>query len=129
MVATHKLFGCTDKVPAAVLESVKNAINKETTTVQELFYHVFSFKNIDGVLDDATKTRIAKNLQTILKKDDSLSSLGHGFYIASELGSHGAFAFNRVEDAIVQADEVDGKMLQFEGGLSITALLVNGIFK
>jgi oligosaccharyltransferase complex subunit delta (ribophorin II) len=112
-----------------VLESVTTAANKETTTVQELFYNFFSFKNVDGTLDDAKKAKIAKNLQTILKKDDSLSSLGHAFYIASELGTHGAFAFNRVEDAIVQADEVDGKMLQFEGGLSITALLINGIFK
>jgi ribosomal protein S6E (S10) len=33
--------------------------------------------------------------------------------------------FERIEDAIVQADEVDGKFLQFEGGLSITGM--NGL--
>lgn len=47
-------------------------------------------------------------------------SLGYLFHVASQLGSAGGFAFDRIEDAIVQADEVDGRMLQFEGGLSIT---------
>lgn len=36
---------------------------------------------------------------------------------------------NWIEGAFAQADEVDGKLLQFEGGLSITALVVNGAFK
>jgi len=36
------------------------------------------------------------------------------------LGAQGKFAFDRIEDAIVQADEVDAKKLQFEGGISIT---------
>lgn len=80
-------------------------------------------------MDDAQKTKISKNLQTILKKDDSLSSLGHGFYVASELGSSAAFVVDRIEDAIVQADEVDGKMLQFEGGLSITGLVISGALR
>lgn len=43
------------------------------------------------------------------------------FHIASKLGAAGSFAFERIEDAIVQADEVDGKFLQFEGGLSVTS--------
>lgn len=79
--------------------------------------------------DAANLEKISKNLQNILKKDDSLISLGYAFYIAAELGAPAAFVAERVEDAIVQADEVDGKMLQFEGGLSITALIVNGAFK
>jgi oligosaccharyltransferase complex subunit delta (ribophorin II) len=48
------------------------------------------------------------------------SSLGYLFHLASLLGAQGKFAFDRIEDAIVQADEVDGKVLQFEGGISIT---------
>lgn len=36
---------------------------------------------------------------------------------------------DRVEDIIVQADEVDGKMLQWEGGLTTTGLLLTGILK
>lgn len=48
-------------------------------------------------------------------------SLGYAFHIASDLGSVGTFAFDRIEDAIIQADEVNGQFLQFEGGLSITS--------
>lgn len=48
-------------------------------------------------------------------------SLGYTFHIAAELGSAGSFVAKRIEDVIVQADEVDGKYLQFEGGLSVTS--------
>lgn len=49
-------------------------------------------------------------------------SLGYSFHIAAQLGTDGTFAFDRIEDAIVQADEVDSRFLQFEGGLSITGI-------
>lgn len=52
--------------------------------------------------------------------DVLFSSLGYLFHLASLLGAQGKFAFDRIEDAIVQADEIDGKILQFEGGISIT---------
>ena len=48
-------------------------------------------------------------------------SLGYSFHIAADLGPAGAFAYERIEDAIVQADETDGRFLQFEGGLSVTS--------
>lgn len=95
-----------------------------------MFYNFFAQKSLDpSFLKESVKEKLAKNLQSILKKDDSLQSLGYGFYMASELGPSAAFAVDRIEDAIAQADEVDGKMLQFEGGLSITSLVVNGAFK
>lgn len=48
------------------------------------------------------------------------SSLGYAFHVAAALGSEGRTIFDRIQDAIAQADEVDGRYLQFEGGLSIT---------
>lgn len=36
--------------------------------------------------------------------------------------------FYAVNDAVVQADEVDGRYLQFEGGLSVTSNIVSGIY-
>jgi hypothetical protein len=60
----------------------------------------------------------------------SLQSFGYGFSVASELGSAGVFAVDRIEDAFTQDDEVDGiLMLQFEEGLGITLLVINGVFK
>jgi len=48
--------------------------------------------------------------------------LGYVFHIAADIETPAAFAFDRIEDAMVQADEVDGQYLQFEGGLSITSI-------
>jgi len=48
--------------------------------------------------------------------------LGYVFHIAADIGTPAAFVFDRIEDAVIQADEVDGQYLQFEGGLSITSI-------
>lgn len=55
-------------------------------------------------------------------------SLGLVFHICAEVGC-GAWAFERIEDAVIQADEVDGKLLHWEGGLPVTALVLTGIIK
>lgn len=49
--------------------------------------------------------------------------------IGADLGTHAAPLAKWIEGTIAQADEVDGKLLQFEGGLSITALIINGVLK
>jgi len=69
---------------------------------------------------------VAKALTKALKKDDSLLSLGLAFHTASLLEGDLSKFFERIEDAVVQADEVDGKMLQFEGGLSVTSVVLTG---
>lgn len=61
-----------------------------------------------------------------LKVTDIFSSsfsLGYAFHVAAALGPEGRTIFDRIQDAIAQADEVDGRFLQFEGGLSITGKL------
>lgn len=78
-------------------------------------------------LDSAT---IYKALNAGIKKDDSITNLGYAFQIASVVdGADAKGIFDRIEDAIVQADEVDEKMLQFEGGLSVTNLIVSGAYR
>lgn len=112
------------------MTQLKSSFDKDFGSSQELFFNFFAQKSLDpSFLQENVKTKLAKNLQALLKKDDSLLSLGFGFILASEFGPSGAFAIDRIEDAIAQADEVDGKLLQFEGGLSITSLVINGAFK
>lgn len=129
LVGASKLLSCSSPVPAAVLSAIKASLSKDTKTAHELYYNYFANKYAGNAVDDATKTRIATNLQNILKADDSLSNLGHTFSIAAELGTKATGLSKWVEGTIAQADEINGKQLQFEGGLSITALIVNGVLK
>lgn len=113
-----------------IVTALKSSFDKDFSSTQELFFNFFTQKSLDpSFIQDAVKTKVAKNLQALLKKDDSLQSLGYGFYVASELGPSGAFTIDRIEDAIAQADEIDGKILQFEGGLSVTSLVITGAYK
>ncbi|XP_067009098.1 dolichyl-diphosphooligosaccharide--protein glycosyltransferase subunit 2 [Anabrus simplex] len=119
---------CAGNLPAAsIAKTLTSVVEKDTSTVPELFYAVQALTNVGQKKVDAGK--LIKILQAALKKDDSLLNLGYSFHIAAQLGTDGTFAFDRIEDAIVQADEVDSRFLQFEGGLSITALLVSGAYK
>lgn len=121
---------CSEKISSAVIQNLKSSFDSDFTTSQHMFYNYFAQKYLDpSVLTDARKKKLATNLQSILKKDDSLASMGYGFNIASELGELGTFIHEKVEDVLAQADEVDGKMLQFDGGLSVTSLIINGILK
>ena len=79
--------------------------------------------SVKAKLDSAaTLAALAK----AVKKDDSLLSLGLAFHTASLLDGDLSKFFDRIEDAVVQADEVDGKLLQFEGGLSVTSVVLTG---
>ncbi|KAL7288119.1 hypothetical protein TKK_0017782 [Trichogramma kaykai] len=112
-----------------LVKSVKTILDKDGSTVAELYYSVSAMNLLNQKIPDVTVNKLVKTLQLALKKDDSPLNLAYVFHIAAHLGSSGSFAFNHIEDAMVQADEVDGRYLQFEGGLSVTSLLVNGVFK
>lgn len=129
-VGIFRQLKCNLPFPGKFESAIRGSLEKEFKTVQEIYYNYFATKLLtEKDIPDETKAKVAKNLLSILKKDDSLTSLGYSFNIALDLGSHGASIVDRVEDAIAQADEVDGKMLQFEGGLSTTALVLNGALK
>ncbi|EEC04859.1 ribophorin II, putative [Ixodes scapularis] len=56
-------------------------------------------------------------------------NLGYAFHVASVLGGNVTPFTDRIEDAVVQADEVGGDLLQFEGGLSVTATILSGVYR
>lgn len=128
ITSAWKAIGSCGNLPAAaIVKNLGEVVERDTSTVPDLYYAVQALNNIGQKKGEAAK--LIKTLQAALKKDDSLLNLGYSFHIAAQLGTDGTFAFDRIEDAIVQADEVDSRFLQFEGGLSITALLVSGAYK
>ncbi|RWS01104.1 dolichyl-diphosphooligosaccharide--protein glycosyltransferase subunit 2-like protein [Dinothrombium tinctorium] len=121
-----KLIGC--KTPnSPKLISVLNAYLKEGSTVAELHRAANSLLNIGQSLDSP---KLSKILQTALKNDESLLSTGLAFQLASNLkGAENLQPFvEKISDVVVQADEIDGRLLQFEGGLGITANIILGIY-
>ncbi|KAJ6643479.1 Dolichyl-diphosphooligosaccharide--protein glycosyltransferase subunit 2 [Pseudolycoriella hygida] len=127
LVNIYKKLAC----PNPISESIQSAISlkKEFSNSQEMFFNYQSTRALGFQIVDEIKTALAKNLQTIVRKDDSFASLGYAFHVAAELGATGAPIADWIEGAFAQADEIGGKMLQFEGGLSVTALVLNGAFK
>lgn len=91
-----------------------------------MFYAAAAQKALGVAVDSSA---VLKALTAALKKDDAVASLGLAFNLAAILDGDVKTIFARIEDAVVQADEVDGKMLQFEGGLTITNQVVSGAYK
>jgi len=118
---TAAALGCPLSLGAKAKETTKTSTGEGSTTAS-IFFAVKTLKSVGSKLDKA----VAKTLTSALKKDDSLLSLGLAFHVASLLDGDVNAIFDRVEDAMVQADQVDGKMLQFEGGLSVTSILLTG---
>lgn len=130
-IGASKSLGCSEKIPDTLISQLKSSFDKDFASTQEMFYAYFTQSVVDEAVlkTEAIREKLGKSLLALVKKDDSLQSLGYGFNIASNLGLSASSIVDRIEDAIAQADEVDGKMLQFEGGLSITALIINGALR
>ncbi|XP_037956936.1 dolichyl-diphosphooligosaccharide--protein glycosyltransferase subunit 2-like [Teleopsis dalmanni] len=126
LIAANKNLHCAEKIPESILSKVYAAFKNDVGTIQEVYFRFISHKLLGVQVDEDAIKKIALKLQEVLKKEDTLINLGYSFNLAAEMGEAASFVAKRVEDAIAQADEVDGKMLQFEGGLSITALVING---
>lgn len=121
--------GAALNCPISAAPSAKAAVSeaiRDGASPQELFHAVTAAKNLGIELDSA---KVLRATQQALKKDDSVLSLGYAFHVGAQLKGEVSSIFERIEDAVVQADEVDGRMLQFEGGLSITALVLSGAYK
>jgi len=119
------VLGCENVELSGVRGKLESALTA-SSGVNELYYATGALHSLGYELETP---RIVKALNIALKKDDSITSLGQAFHVAALLNGDVSSIFDRVEDAIVQGDQVDGKMLQFEGGLSVTALVISGAYK
>lgn len=123
--ASKALGSCKLESIGGAPQTLVNALAEESS-VPDLFYAVSALTNLGQKFDSA---KVQKALTAALKKDDSVLNLGYAFHIATLLSGDVNSLFERIEDAIVQADEVDGKLAQFEGGLSITAIIISGAYR
>lgn len=120
VAVAHKALGtCQQPLPVLNIVKALNGYLEKGTNLQELFHATQALIALGQKPADGTK--LLKAVQALLKKNDSLVNFGYFFHISAALGVEAATAaFDRIEDAIVQADEIDSKFLQFEGGLSTT---------
>lgn len=114
------------KFPVGDAQKVLSDAIKDSVPVADIFYAVSALKNLGLQVDNA---KVTSALTEALKKDDSPQSAGYGFFVASQLTGDTKKIFDSIEDVVAQADEVDDKYLQFEGGLYTTALVVDGAYK
>ncbi len=109
------------------LQALQKSSTSADSSVSDLFHSTLAQSALSLKVDAPAAL---KNLLAALKKDDSLNSLGQAFRLAARLeGVDAKPVFDRVGDAVVQADEVDGKVLQFEGGLAVTNLILSGAYE
>ena len=119
-----KALGCPLKLGKEAASAVTTAL--EATSSASIF---FAAKTQAATGAKLNSEAVKKSLAAALKKDDTLLSLGLAFHTAAMLDGDVTQFFDRIEDALVQADEVNGEMLQFEGGLSVTSVLMTGAAK
>lgn len=124
--STGKLLNCQVQANAKTIAFLENKIVADVT-VSDLYKSALSLINLGKPVD---APKISKLLQAGLKKDDSLLNAGHAFRLAAHLQGAGNSApfFAKIDDVVMQADEVDGRFLQFEGGLGVTANIILGIY-
>ncbi|XP_060868280.1 dolichyl-diphosphooligosaccharide--protein glycosyltransferase subunit 2 [Metopolophium dirhodum] len=95
--------------------------------MSDLYFGVSILSNLNLKPKDITK--LINIIKRKMKPDDTITDFGYSIHLLASLGPEGRFAFNRLSDAIMQVDQVDRKFLQFEGGLSVTALVLTGVYK
>jgi oligosaccharyltransferase complex subunit delta (ribophorin II) len=111
-----------------LFQLLNSVLTSADSSVSDMYSAFMAQTALGGKIDAKA---LVKNLQAALKKDDSVGAVGHAFQIAAAVDGTDAAKtmLAQVEDVVVQADEVDGKMLQFEGGLSVTSLVLTGAYR
>jgi oligosaccharyltransferase complex subunit delta (ribophorin II) len=112
-------------LPVADFEAVLNSASNSQKVV-DLYYYVQTAINLKKPID---AKKISKSVLDGLKADTSILNQGYSLQIATLLSENNKVFYDNIEDILDQADEVDKKYLQYEGGVGTTSLILDGIFE
>lgn len=74
IVSTWQNLGSCQPLPAVpLIKSLTAVIDKETSTIPDLYHALSAYVGLSQKLSDASVSKLVKTLQAALKKDDSLS--------------------------------------------------------
>ncbi|CAG9581008.1 unnamed protein product [Danaus chrysippus] len=122
-----ELTGCQNFLSPEVLGTPAKVLDNKDVTIPEIYYAVYSLKAIGrGSVYDREDG--LKNLIQMLKKDDSPANYGYVFGLCEHMGCQ-AWTVMHAENALLAADETDGRALHFEGGLPVTSLVLSTIIR
>lgn len=97
-----------------------------STNVADLYYYTQVAQLLKTPID---AKKVGKSLLDGLKTDSSILNQAYSLHIASLLSEGQKTFYDTIEDILEQADEVDKKYLQYEGGVGTTSLVLEGIFE
>ncbi|CAF2063713.1 unnamed protein product [Rotaria magnacalcarata] len=107
--------------------TVSSTIQSDKSTTAEIYYAVHASINLGLSVDESA---VEKRLNALAKTDDSVLSQGYALLTAAQLSPAIAKTYaDTINDLVQQADEVDGHLLQYEGGISTTALVFNAFYE
>ena len=99
--------------------------SSSSQNVADLYFYVNSALNLKQQID---VKKITKSLLDALKVDSSILNQAYALNIAYNLNENEKPFYNNIEDLLDQADEVDKKFLQYDGGVAVTSMVLEGIF-
>lgn len=130
MESIYYAASLTSLVPNCQLDSssFQNTLEKaeSSSKVTDLYYYTMAAQTLKLKID---AKKIAKSLTDALKSDSSIVNQGFSLHIAAKLSDSNKPFYESIEDILDQADEVDKVMLQYEGGVGTTSIVLEGIFE
>ncbi|KAF7492317.1 Dolichyl-diphosphooligosaccharide--protein glycosyltransferase subunit 2 [Sarcoptes scabiei] len=120
-----KLLSCS--IDSVKFQNKVQALVNNNLSMIDLYRIGSVLHNLGKPMDSS---KLSKLLLDALKREESLLNTGLAFQLASrftKLNDRNLFV-ERIPDVIVQADEINNRFLQFEGGLGVTAAIIRGIY-
>jgi oligosaccharyltransferase complex subunit delta (ribophorin II) len=107
--------------------TITSTIQSDKSSAAEVYYAVRASINFGLAVDEAA---IEKRLKTLAKTDDSVLAQGYALLTGAQLSQPIAkYYADTINDLVQQADEFDGRSLQYEGGVGTTALIFNAFYE